>query len=118
MTRTLTRRLAAVGGALSIAVLAGIGTASADATEATAAPNAVVAQQDAPAWNGDHGTCDDWCGRHHHDGCDGQGGWGDDNGWRHGGCDGRDNGWDNGWGDRDGDYYHHGVLTDLVDILL
>lgn len=108
MTRTLTRRLAAVGGALSIAVLAGIGTASAAATDATAAPNAVVAQQDAPAWN-DHGNCDDWCGRHHHDGCDGQ-----DNGWRHGGCDDRDN----GRGDRDGDYYHRGVLTDLVDILL
>jgi hypothetical protein len=117
MTRTLTRRLAAVGGALSIAVLTGIGTASADTTDATAAPNGVVAQQDSAAWtDGDHGKCDDWCGRHHHDGCDGQDGWnnwGDHDGWRND-CGG---GW--GYGDyRGGDYYHHGVLVDLVEALI
>jgi hypothetical protein len=116
MTRTLARRLATVGGALGIAVLACAGTASADASDPHAASgnnvlatNAADSAHDAGLLRGDDWgncpcpppppcrPCPPPCPPH----------------------DGWNNGWDNGWyGHHDHDRDHDGLLSDVVEDLL
>ncbi len=72
MTRTLTRRLATVGGMLGIAVLAGIGSASADASHGHGDASAFRHVQTSASWY-EHSTgrgrdyCSDWNEHARHD---------------------------------------------------
>jgi hypothetical protein len=109
MTRTLARRLATVGGALGIAVLACAGTASADASDPHAASHDVLATNVGnPALVAGLPRGDEWgncpCEPPPPPPCRP--------------CEPHDGGW-YGYGHHDhDDWGHHGLLSDALEDLL